>query len=42
MKSKNSVSEDFSNLASALGGVTRGLENDEVLLVFALEEGCSV
>jgi len=42
MESKDFVSKDFSNLAGRLSGVTRGLEDDEVLLVFTLEEGCSV
>jgi hypothetical protein len=36
MKSKDFVSEDFSDLAGALGGISRGLEDNEVLLVLSL------
>jgi len=36
VKAEDFVSEDFGNLASTLSGVSGGLENDEVLLAFAL------
>jgi hypothetical protein len=36
MKTKDFVSEDFGNLAGALGGISGGLEDNEVLLAFSL------